>query len=128
MRDHIEKLQVKKPLTQARLRELLSYDPETGTFIWRTRSNPRGPDLTGRRAGGLDGEGYWHIRIDGKLYGGHRLAWLWVHGRLPNGRLDHINRSQADNRIANLREANPSQNRANSKPEPRQGCFLEEEG
>lgn len=100
------------PLTAERLRELLSYDPETGIFLWRVSLSRR--VALGMTAGTLCG-GYTLIRICEKAYRAHRLAWLYVHGRWPIDQLDHINGIRDDNRIANLREANnveQQQNRA----------------
>lgn len=34
----------------------------------------------------------------------HRLAWLYVHGRWPDGLIDHKNGDRADNRFDNLRD------------------------
>ena len=51
---------------------------------------------------------------DGKLYLAHRLAWLYVHGSFPEHHIDHINRDRADNRISNIREATPAENRQNA--------------
>ena len=100
-------------LTAARLRELLTYDPVTGIFRWReTRC---GRARAGAAAGSANGDGYWHIRIDGRLYKAHRLAWLYVHGEWPAGRLDHEDNEPAHNWIANLRPATMPQNRGNSK-------------
>jgi hypothetical protein len=59
--------------------------------------------------------GYWHVGVDGDEYKAHRLAWLFVHGEWPAGRLDHENGDTADNRIANLRPVTHSQNIANSR-------------
>lgn len=98
-------------LTQARLRELLSYDPETGIFRW-LKAAPRRQRQVGTVAGGLK-YGYVSICIDYRHYPAHRLAWLYVHGRWPNGEVDHINRRRADNRIANLREATRKDNSRN---------------
>lgn len=53
--------------------------------------------------------------MDYKLYQAHRLAWLYVYGRFPNGQLDHKNGNKLDNRIINLRKATDTQNHANSK-------------
>lgn len=98
-------------LTQQRLREVLSYDQESGAFV-RIRALP-GAQLGA--AGGLDKRGYLAIRVDGQRYLAHRLAWLYVFGAWPEGDVDHANGDRADNRIENLRLANRSQNKANSK-------------
>lgn len=91
-------------LTQAILKSLLTYDPQTGVF---TRGN--------RIAGCRDSFGYWRIRIEGKLYRAHRLAWLYTYGHWPKGDIDHINRVRHDNKIENLREATRSQNNQNNR-------------
>lgn len=80
-----------------RLRQLLSYDPEAGTFAWRT--GPR----AGMEAGTLARTGYRLLWVDGASVLAHRMAWLWVYGELPGGDIDHINGVRTDNRIANLR-------------------------
>jgi hypothetical protein len=96
-----------------RIRELLHYDPETGVFRWRHK--------TGRRAawsvagGIMSSTGYRRIRIDGKDYLASRLAWAYMTGEFPDHLIDHINRDQIDDRWANLRPANKSQNAANCK-------------
>ena len=101
---------VSEQLTQERLKELLTYDPDTGVFRWRTR---RGSSGAGKTAGSDNGKGYIVIRIDRRIYKAHRLAWLHELGRFPPADLDHINGQKGDNRIANLREATRSQNQAN---------------
>jgi hypothetical protein len=57
--------------------------------------------------------------IGKKEYREHRLAWFYVHGVWPAQLLDHINADVADNRIANLREATPSQNCCNRRIQSR---------
>jgi hypothetical protein len=54
--------------------------------------------------------GYWFVRVDKKMYLGHRLAWLYVYGKYPKNNIDHINRDRSDNRITNLRDVTSSQN------------------
>src|SRR4051812_32087311 len=97
-------------LTQARLQQVLRYNRRTGVFYWRAPIRA----VRGSPAGARNSWGYWQTRIDGKQYKNHRLAWLYVYGCFPNGRLDHKNRNNSDNRISNLRVATPGQNRANS--------------
>lgn len=93
-------------LTRERLQEALSYDSETGNFRWLKCHS-------GVSFGGVAGticNGYVVIRIDGHGYAAHRLAWMYVHGSMPVGQIDHINRVKADNRIANLRDVSGFQN------------------
>lgn len=52
---------------------------------------------TGRKAnvgdvaGCVDKDGYIQIRLKGKMYPAHRLAWLYVYGEWPQDEIDHIN-------------------------------------
>ena len=89
-------------LTAQRLRELLSYDPETGQF---TRLVSVSHGKRGSIAGGVKETGYVAIRIDGIKYRAHRLAWLYMTGAWPAEEIDHINRRRNDNRWVNLRPA-----------------------
>ena len=98
-------------LTQERLKELLSYDPETGVFVW---VNALGTAKIGDVAGCSHSEGYRVISIDRKLYFAHRLAWLYMAGTFPPDQIDHINRIRNDNRFANLRAVTKSENMHNS--------------
>lgn len=95
-------------LTQARLQELLTYDLNTGVF---TNLMPRPKVRVGTVAGHTHaGHGYRQIKLDGKLYLAHRLAWLHTYGVWPTDQIDHINRCRTDNRLANLREVTNAQN------------------
>jgi hypothetical protein len=89
-------------LTSDKLREILNYSPETGTFTWKT----------GSRAGWSD-QGYNRLDIEGRKYKCSRLAWLWMTGSWPTKHIDHINLDKADDRWMNLRECNRSQNLGN---------------
>lgn len=109
----------KADLTPERLKELLNYDPGTGAFTWKQHRGVK----AGKTAGSL-AEGYVLIRLDYKLQKAHRLAWLYVHGVLPSGDIDHINGDRADNRIANLRDVSRSvnlQNQRSAHPNNRHG-------
>jgi len=98
-------------LTQEKLKERLHYDPLTGDFTWKAIRCTRMRD--GSVAGGKNGGGYVHIKINGKKHYAHRLAWLYTHGSFPENHIDHINGNTSDNRIENLREATQSQNAMN---------------
>lgn len=99
-------------MNQDRLRELLSYDPDTGVFTWLV---PKGRSRRGQVAGCVSVNGYVEIRIDRHHHLGHRLAWLYVFGEFPKEQIDHINNDRSDNRLSNLRAATNSQNHCNKK-------------
>lgn len=96
--------------TQAQLKEILHYDPETGVFRWRfARSNLKPWSL----AGSSSTHGYWRVRINNREYFAHRLAWVYMTGKQPLNEIDHINRIRSDNKFVNLREATRKQNMEN---------------
>jgi HNH endonuclease len=94
-------------ITQARLKELLYYDPKLGWFMWRVTRGSRAP--SGGVVGTFNYKGYLIVEIEGRNHGLHRLAWLYVKGVLPE-QVDHISGDKADNRFANLRPCNTQQN------------------
>lgn len=99
----------------------LDYDPETGIFTWKS-DQPQKAWIKGRRAGSPNNHGQICIQVNKKKVFAHRLAWFFVHRKIPQCSIDHINRDPADNRIANLRLATFSQNSANTKSS--RGIFL----
>lgn len=106
-------IDTKQGLTAKRVRELFSYDPETGNLHWRER--PSMKVMAGDAAGNRLGE-YLQITIDTRRYMAHRLVWLHVTGRWPKEQIDHINGKKSDNRFENLREATAAENTRNRKP------------
>jgi hypothetical protein len=98
-------------LTQEQLKKNLIYNPETGLFV---RLKQHGPTKKGPHGGCIEPHGYCTLRIDCKKYYAHRLAWLYVYGKFPNGQIDHENGNRSDNRIKNLRLANQKNNSRNS--------------
>lgn len=99
-------------LTQGRLKEVLSYDPDVGVFI---RVAPLKGQKVGSRSGVRSACGYMQVGVDRQTYLGHRLAWFYVHGVWPNGQIDHLNGDRADNRISNLRDVSGGINQQNQR-------------
>jgi HNH endonuclease/AP2 domain len=100
-------------LTQARLCELLHYDPHTGKFRWRVRKK-RGNEV-GTIAGCRIRWNYWCIHLDGRSYRAHQLAWLYMKGEWGRPLIDHRDGNPLNNRWANLRVSTGSNNAANRK-------------
>ena len=95
-------------LTAERLRAVLHYDPETGSFT--------------RVGGGVvnvrpTSYGYIRIRVDGSARHAQRLAVLYMTGAWPEKgvEVDHINGVRTDNKWSNLRLVSVSVNQQNRR-------------
>ena len=98
------------PLPLQGIEELLSYDPNTGTITWLNSPQKVVAGCLDRR------NGYRRIKLNGKLYAAHRVAWYLHTGEDPGSMdVDHINGDRDDNRAGNLRLATRSQNMKNTK-------------
>lgn len=99
-------------LTQNRLKEILHYDPYTGVFTRRLKqSGVRQKSISGS----VTNAGYLVTSVDQKVYKCHRLAWLYMTGKWPDGEIDHINCIRSDNRFENLRVVTRAQNMENQR-------------
>jgi hypothetical protein len=92
------------------VREAISYDPETGDFLWR---KTQGRQKEGARAGTSGVAGYKQVTFNNMSYLAHRLAWAMHYGKWPVGQIDHINHDRGDNRITNLRVVDNLENHRN---------------
>jgi len=112
--------------TQARVRALFNYDPETGILAWRERPPSDFKNgaahrsfvsrRQGKEAGHVDSSGYRKVIFDSLLVQTHKVAWFlvtdeWV--EYPEAEIDHVNGDRSDNRIANLRKVMKSENQRN---------------
>jgi hypothetical protein len=90
----------------ALLRDRFSYDKETG-IITRVKGNRRGPLSTMRK-------GYLYVQVLKRDFYAHRVAWFLSYGYWPTKYIDHIDGDKTNNRLFNLREADPTQNQWNA--------------
>jgi hypothetical protein len=107
------------PLDMERIRQRLSYEPETGEFTWLC--NLKGSAArVGARAGCKRSDGYCSVVIDGRRIYSHRLAWMFEVGEIPDGmEIDHIDHNPSNNRISNLRLVTKTGNRKNRSRDSR---------
>jgi hypothetical protein len=90
------------------MKDLLSYNPLTGVFLWKVS---RGPTVkAGDVAGSLRPDGYRSVYISGKRYLAHRLAWYFTHDCWPEGQIDHIDGNRSNNAIGNLEDVTGREN------------------
>ena len=109
-----------KPLPSiSELRQRLRYDPVAGKLYWREcDSNSRcwNSRWAGKEAGSrARGDGYSKVNVAFHQMKAHRVAWALYHGSWPDGEIDHINHQRTDNRIKNLRDVTPLENRRNQR-------------
>lgn len=91
-------------MNQELLKEHLNYDPDTGIFTWIKGSRIE------KQAGSLNSRGYRQLRIKGKSYLAHRLAFMYMTGNFPENTVDHIDCNKDNNAWANLRSLSSADN------------------
>jgi hypothetical protein len=86
------------------LDQLFRHDDITGILYWRAKI-PNGYEqpCVGQQ-----------VMIDGERHITARVVWKLVHGVDPSGVVDHRDRDDTNNRIANLRDVTPGENAVNS--------------
>jgi len=106
-----------RPITAEELEQIkgvIIYDPETGYLHGKTN---------GKRRGSLHPSGYRYLKVIGRNFYEHRLAWALYYNEDPYPlEIDHINRDRSDNIISNLRKVTPAEqntNKCNNRTEPK---------
>lgn len=94
--------------TIERLHEL--YEVVDGKLICKV---VRPKLAVGQEAGGMRGDGYRRVSIDGQEFATHRVIYAMSIGRWPLLCVDHIDGDILNNCPKNLREATLSQNQLN---------------
>lgn len=89
---------------------MLTYDPETGHLFWKRRIRRGMRTRNFDRPAGTRSERGINIKIFGRFYKAHRIAWFLQTGNWPLGVVDHINGDWQDNRWRNLRDITTQQN------------------
>lgn len=103
-------------ITQSRLKEVLSYNSDTGIFVWlvsKARCIKVG-DIAGFVRTSR-GKRYVDIRIDGTQYQSHRLAFLYMEGKFPPNHVDHTDGDGLNNKWNNLNHATQKENGRNQR-------------
>ena len=94
------------------LRERLDYNPDTGVITWKKSGN--GVKF-GQEAGSIN-RGYRRMLFNQEGWQVNRIAYYMYHSLDPlEKQVDHKNNDKLDNRIKNLRLADISQNKKNSR-------------
>lgn len=102
-------LKIQHPITETVLKSIIEYDPISGKFTWIAKIACK--TVIGSQAGSIK-EGYRFIRISGKAYREHQLAFLYMRGFFPF-QVDHIDHDGMNNSWANLEESDYQKNGKN---------------
>ena len=100
----------KRNISHAELKEIFSYDEQTGLLSWKKTGMGRN---NSRVAGSIRPDGYRIVHFAGGYHYIHRVAWFYVHGTWPSGVVDHIDGNPSNNAIGNLRVVSKRTNAEN---------------
>ena len=121
------------------------FDIIDNQLVWKQRpenhfySKRSFKQFSGRYSGKVAGHRnkrhkYLEVRLDGKLYKGHRIIYKMLTGKEPSLIIDHIDGDVTNDNLSNLREANSQENARNSTKRTKngtskyKGVFLDENG
>ena len=94
-------------ITFAEAHNNLIYERWNGDLYWKYNQFNR-PEINtkyaGKQAGFIRQDGYRLVSINGKSEYAHRIIYLMMTGKYPDGEIDHYNRNRSDNRWSNLKD------------------------
>lgn len=93
--------------------KIIDYNPDTGKMYWRVAIGRR--VKVGAEIGGIDCHGYRKVKIKGRTYLVHRLAWKLTYGVWPSNEIDHLDGNRLNNSLSNLRDVTKTMNQRNSR-------------
>jgi hypothetical protein len=102
-------------ITQEQLKELLHYCPETGVWTWAISRGTKSKDSIAGGVTTISGKKYIRIKIFGRLFYAHRLAFLYLNGVLPSNNVDHEDGNGLNNSWENLRDTTFIDNQKNKR-------------
>lgn len=100
------------------LSQYLQYNPRTGLLRWIKAPAFNKFQYVGKAAGATDSNGYIVIKIFGKKYYAHIIAWVLKKKEWPTDHLDHEDGVPSNNKWTNLRIAGYAKNAQNRGPRP----------
>jgi hypothetical protein len=86
-------------ITQKKLKKLVKYNKNTGSFVWRVN---KGIGKAGDDCGTVINTGVLQVGIDGVKYSVHRLIFLYETGKIPNCGISHLDGNKLNNKLSNL--------------------------
>ena len=107
-------MNIPKPMpTRQDLESVFTYDPESGKLYRLTLSN--GVESLTECGAKQKSARYKLVSFKNERYLIHRLIWVMIHGRSPEGEVDHVDGDPNNNRPGNLRLATSRQNNHNRR-------------
>ncbi len=111
----------------------LDFNASNGTFSWKARARSEFKNeqaykawhtkCLGKNVGtkftNSSGKTYIQIVIKGHSYMVHRLSYMFFHGCLPDGIIDHFDGDGENNKPSNLRDVSYSKNSRNMRKSTR---------